>query len=1113
MRKLIAVLVVCAAAPILAGFWHGSAGAPPVTNSFAPLQVCGGGWNVGAEINPATGVRFVRTDTFSAYLFGTNDNSWHNVITKSSFPTANFGLFPTTGASQVFQPGVGGGVLDIAGAPSTSTTAYLYYGGKIFVSTNVNPASPDSITWTDTGLVLTHVDQANGSTQSWRQAGRRLAVDPNNRDHVLIGTMQDGVWETTNATHGGGATWTQISTGVLPLAQLAPDGNNDSDSPAYQIAFDPASGVNGSNLTNKLYIFTPSASNSGLYATTNGATASLTHVTAGGPTVVAIKMKIGQTGGQVWIVDGQTIAGGANQGGSLWQYSGGTSGTWTHRVTSYSYVSVAIEPHNANHMALSTGGGISISTNAGVTWSANFVATKAFGDSPWQTSAYIGLEGAEIYFDPLQTDHLFQTGGQGFWDVGTLPTGNFTQTALSKGIEQWTASGGIAVPTANHPTIGGQDVGSFAFNTLSNSSCMSATSGPNPLSQSGGNWLFGLSFAIIDGISNFTIEKISADFGWTYFVGTSTDGFATNHTPVNSFNRTITAATDIANNGSGLIRLTMNTTGLTTWSAGAGSILCSMGSNNKSDSTFSGFNICFPVTVIDGTHADLQGSSFQSSITSTGGAYFVWVSTSPLSDWNGQGTITAAVSNGGKIKITVSAGGNLLQLGGIVCITGVAGTTEANGCWPTEQQSGSNVTLTGSTFTHTYTGGGVLKSYMEPGGSAAISSSSNFAVVGGDRSRNIVCTTDGGQTWSEITNAAYPVALTTVTGGPYSAGATSFTVVSGAAITGALQSGNIYFLLADGRTFQTPFSVATNTVTITNPIPTGATLANGTGISTDSGYPFAAFLTAKVIAADRVTPNTFYAINNQIGILKWTNCGSSIWSNQSLSWNAAGGDNVTLTTAYSDAGHLFYTVGSVGSVGANHPAGTSLYQVCNGTSNVANAFVMHAMPGVFEAQTVGTGKPAPGQSYDSIYMIGWYAQDNTQASSTYGVWRQIDNPNHGNTGTCTDHAATFTGSISGTTLSIPGGCASCAAGQGLGSTGATPIANGTIITGGSGTSWTVNISQTVASEAMFSGGTWKKIDDWPNGWNATSFQIQGDPYVYGEVYMSTQAGAFIGMFN
>ncbi len=61
--------------------------------------------------------------------------------------------------------------------------------------------------------------------------------------------------------------------------------------------------------------------------------------------------------------------------------------------------------------------------------------------------------------------------------------------------------------------------------------------------------------------------------------------------------------------------------------------------------------------------------------------------------------------------------------------------------------------------------------------------------------------------------------------------------------------------------------------------------------------------------------------------------------------------------------------------------------------------------------------------------------------------------------------ASFTGAISGTTLTVSGVTGAVAIGQAVTGTG---VALNTVITAGSGSTWTVSIAQTVASEAMTS---------------------------------------------
>ena len=85
--------------------------------------------------------------------------------------------------------------------------------------------------------------------------------------------------------------------------------------------------------------------------------------------------------------------------------------------------------------------------------------------------------------------------------------------------------------------------------------------------------------------------------------------------------------------------------------------------------------------------------------------------------------------------------------------------------------------------------------------------------------------------------------------------------------------------------------------------------------------------------------------------------------------------------------------------------------------------------------------------------------------ATLGAWAQIVSILIGSTGN--SPVATFTGAIAGTALTVSGVSGTIAVGQFVfGST----VAPGTIILSGSGTSWVVEISQTVSSVAMTSVG-------------------------------------------
>ena len=91
----------------------------------------------------------------------------------------------------------------------------------------------------------------------------------------------------------------------------------------------------------------------------------------------------------------------------------------------------------------------------------------------------------------------------------------------------------------------------------------------------------------------------------------------------------------------------------------------------------------------------------------------------------------------------------------------------------------------------------------------------------------------------------------------------------------------------------------------------------------------------------------------------------------------------------------------------------------------------------------------------TIYASRFYA-----GIQALGAWAQIITLTLGDTQT---NSANFTGSISGTTLTASSITGTIAIGQFVYGAG---VASGTLITAGSGTSWTVAVSQTVSSVAM-----------------------------------------------
>jgi hypothetical protein len=691
-------------------------GADGAFTSFEkPLKIGAAGWLVGLDIN-RDGTRLVRTDTYGAYIWDASSQTWSQLVTQSRMPPANFGYYPRFGTSQINQNGLGGnggGVYEICSAPSNSSIIYMMTNGWIFKS--VDKGATFSKTSFGRGLPL-----PMSSNGPYRMNGRKMAVDPVNPLIVYAGSDTLGLFVTVD----GGKNWIRVT--ALPTAAGTTN---------YNIAFDPASAaINGA--TSVVYIF---ASNAVYVSTDAGATWS---ATKDGPKTVQ-HLVVAKTGGAVWAVDGLST-------GGLWKYS---SGTWANILPSRTGLhSVAVDPSNSMHIvAGGTGGAIYVSSDAH-TFSAAQRPARVAADVPWLASTNENyMSNGDMIFDPSTSNTLVFAEGVGVWTT-TLPAfGPVMWTSISAGIEQLVARDIIA--PNGIPIVGASDRATFAL--------------PYPDIYPGhANTTFHNSFALnvtwaLDYASSNPsfVAGVIGDIGsaTNNNSGASTDGGMT-WRPFNSYYEEVEASA-ISNDGSGLVRISLSSTaGLTTWSAGEGSIVRVVNFNGAS----AALRRYWPVTVVDATHIDLRGSQYSKSFSETGN-YYVYVDTNPLSDNNGGYKILGTASDGGLINVGVVNTSQAMVDNTIVCISGVQGTTEANGCWvSTHARNTANefggkgsFSLYGSMFKNQWAGGGSASKIIPPGGSIAVSTPLNMILLGSNHDYP-QCTSDGGQTWTQI---RYPADL------------------------------------------------------------------------------------------------------------------------------------------------------------------------------------------------------------------------------------------------------------------------------------------------------------------------------------------------------------------
>ena len=137
-----------------------------------------------------------------------------------------------------------------------------------------------------------------------------------------------------------------------------------------------------------------------------------------------------------------------------------------------------------------------------------------------------------------------------------------------------------------------------------------------------------------------------------------------------------------------------------------------------------------------------------------------------------------------------------------------------------------------------------------------------------------------------------------------------------------------------------------------------------------SGLHSAYYLNRHVLAADRVTPGTFYLYHTPNGLYRSTNGGAAWNLVRSGEIAPYSGYNAKLEAVPGRAGHLFFTSGQQS---GTSPSGAFMRSTDGGAT-------WSAVPNVLEVYAFGFGKEAPGGSYPSLYVVGW-------VGGVYGVWR------------------------------------------------------------------------------------------------------------------------------
>jgi hypothetical protein len=384
---------------------------------WRPVKIGAGGYITGISASSDGSTIACRADTFGGYIWESAAGVWRQLITKSSVSTVQNDRYS--------------GISEIAIAPNKPTRIYIRFMGDVWRSDD------RGWTWTATGLNWGALYEDSAQTAP-RYMGQKMAVDPNNPDVVYVGTPTSGVYYTFNA----GATWTQISTGTIPACSSTFGGTN----PGHPgICFDPTSGTTGGK-TNTIYI--PSYGN-GVYQSTNagGSWSSL----ASAPTQVS-HAKVAS--------DGIYYATNVNASSSNTLYK--CSGTTFTNISSGAGLSVSAvgtvvcDPSSAARIiAVTDGGGMTLSTDRGATWGSLLAGgTRVSSDIPWLAwtlESYMSL--GDVIFDPANPTTLLFAQGLGVWTTTFSGSpSSISWTSRCKGIENLT-SNGLTYPPGGKPVV------------------------------------------------------------------------------------------------------------------------------------------------------------------------------------------------------------------------------------------------------------------------------------------------------------------------------------------------------------------------------------------------------------------------------------------------------------------------------------------------------------------------------------------------------------------------------------------------------------------------------------------------------------------------------------
>lgn len=451
---------------------------PPPAYTWKSVPIVGGGFVTGIVMHPGQqGLMYARTDIGGAYRWNSTTKVWVPLTDWITRANSNYM-----------------GIESVAIDPSDPQRVYLAAGTytESFGSNGAMLLSGDQ------GATFTTVPLPfkNGSNDNGRNAGERLAVDPNLGTVLFFGSRQNGLWKSADR----GLTWTQIST--FPVSGAT------SGAGIVFIDFIKSSSSSGT-ATQTIYAGV-SAKGTGtepasLYVSNDAGTT--WSAVPGAPTGLYVTRGVQGPDGALYFTFGDAIGPAGLTTGAVYQYVLPTSsvpaGTWNNITpprpagTQGGYGAVALDASRAGTIMVSTldhyypiGDDLWRSLDYGHTWySINTVgAARDVSLSPWLTFGNATLTSTTnwvgtLQIDPFDSNHVVHGSGQTILTTANMTRSdaafpsNWTVGAL--GLEECVVLTLISPPSGPANLLSGVgDLGGFQHADLTHSPAIGAFNNP-----------------------------------------------------------------------------------------------------------------------------------------------------------------------------------------------------------------------------------------------------------------------------------------------------------------------------------------------------------------------------------------------------------------------------------------------------------------------------------------------------------------------------------------------------------------------------------------------------------------------------------------------------------